>query len=128
MEEFTIDLNKVREFLRAKDERRCRAVDERFFQAGQDFEAIVAKIITDVNPLRIYQWGSLLDRNKFTEISDIDLAVEGLNGPEDFFKALGIAMNGSSIPVDVVEIEKIPPAVADRIRNRGKMVYERKDA
>ena len=120
-------MDKVRQFVAAKSERRRVALDERFARAGRDFEAIVASIVSEVKPLRIYQWGSLLDRRLFTEISDIDIAVEGLTGPDEFFKALGIAMDGTSLPVDVVEIEKVPRDVAERIRKRGRIVYERAD-
>ena len=118
--EFDIDLDKVRAFLKSKSERRQKAIDERFTKATDDFKSIVARIISEINPKRIYQWGSLLDRRSFSEISDIDIALEGLNGAEEFFKALGIAMDGSSVPVDVVEIEKLPPSVAERIKKRGK--------
>ena len=81
-----------------------------------------------MNPRRIYQWGSLLDRSRFSEISDLDIAVEGLNGPAEFFQVLGIAMNGTTLPVDVVELEKVPVDVAERIRTRGLMVHERSDS
>ena len=70
---------------------------------------------------------SLLDRRRFSEISDIDIAVEGLSDPREFFRVLGIAMEMASFPVDAVEMEKIPPDVAERIRSHGRMVYERGD-
>ena len=69
-----------------------RGVDERFERATRDARAIVSEIVVQVNPRRIYQWGSLLDRKRFSEISDLDIAVEGLNGPAEFFQVLGIAM------------------------------------
>ena len=31
------------------------------------------------------------------------------------------------MPVDVVELEKVPPDVAERIRERGALVHERSD-
>ena len=87
----------------------------------------MSKIAAQVNPRRIYQWGSLLDRRRFSEISDLDIAVEGLSGPAEFFEVLGIAMNATALPVDVVELEKLPVDVADRIRRRGVLVHERTD-
>ena len=84
-------------------------------------------IAAQVNPRRIYQWGSLLDRRRFSEISDLDIAVEGLSGPAEYFEVLGIAMNATALPVDVVELEKLPVDVADRIRRRGVLVHERTD-
>ncbi len=121
-------MEKVRAFLREKSERRNNLLDERYEHATQDFEEIVARIVIEVNPLRIHQWGSLLNRKRFTEISDIDIAVEGLSGPEEFFKTIGIAMNMTSFPVDVVEMERLPTGTAERIRARGRIVYERRDS
>ena len=62
-----------------------------------------------------------------SEISDLDIAVEGLDGPAEFFQILGIAMTATALPVDVVELERVPADVADRIRRRGVLVHERRD-
>lgn len=125
--DFGVDMDKVREFLKRKSGKRRLLLDEQYERANRDFERIVARVIDELNPLRIYQWGSLLDRRRISEISDIDIAVEGLNGPEEFFKTIGIAMDMTSFPVDVVEMEKIPADVAERIRKRGRVVYERRN-
>lgn len=126
-DDFGIDLDRVRAFLREKDGRRSARLDARFEQARRDARAIVAQIASQVNPRRVYQWGSLLDRNRFSEIFDIDIAVEGLRDPAEFFQALGIAMERTSLPVDVVELEEVPPEIAKRIRTRGALVHERRD-
>jgi hypothetical protein len=81
-ERFDIDLDAVRGFLRNKELARSRLLDERFAQASSDFSRLVEMILEKFNPDRIYQWGSLLDRGRFSEISDIDIAVEGLSGPQ----------------------------------------------
>ena len=127
-EEFGVDLDKARAFLAEKAERRRARIDARYAQATRDARAIVEEIVAQVNPRRIHQWGSLLDRKRFSEISDLDIAVEGLNGPAEFFQVLGIAMNATTLPVDVVELEKVPAEVAERIRTRGALVHERRDA
>ena len=127
-EDFGVDLEQVRAFLAGRERRRRARLDERYARATRDARAIVAEIAAQVNPHRIYQWGSLLDRNRFSEISDVDIAVEGLNGAAEFFQVLGIAMNGTSLPVDVVEMEKLPADVAERIRQRGALVHERQDS
>lgn len=126
-EEFGVDIDKARAFFAERAERRRARIDERFARATRDTRAIVSEIAARVNPRRIYQWGSLLDRERFSELSDVDIAVEGLNGPAEFFEVLGIAMNGTSLPVDVVELEKVPSDVAERIRTRGALVHERRD-
>ncbi len=127
-EQFGVDLDQVRAFLADKEERRRARIDARFARATRDAGAIIAEIAAQVNPSRIYQWGSLLDRERFSEISDIDIAVEGIAGPEEFFAALGIAIEGTDLPVDVVELEKVPADVAERIRARGALVHERRDS
>ena len=126
-EDFGVDLCRARAFLADREDRRRERLDERYAQATRDARAIVTEIAAQVNPRRIYQWGSLLDRKRFSEISDLDIAVEGLNGPAEFFRVLGIAMNATVLPVDVVELEKLPADVAERIRTRGALVHERRD-
>ena len=126
-EDFGVDLRRARAFLADREERRRERLDESYAQATRDARAIVSEIAAQVNPRRIYQWGSLLDRKRFSEISDLDIAVEGLNGPAEFFRVLGIAMNATVLPVDVVELEKLPADVAERIRMRGALVHERRD-
>ena len=107
-EDFGVNLDQVRAFLAERERRRRERIDERYAQATRDAGAIVSEIAEQVNPRRIYQWGSLLDRKRFSEISDLDLAVEGLNGPAEFFQVLGIAMNGTALPVDVGRAGEAP--------------------
>ena len=125
--EFGIDLDRARAFQAEKERRRRARVQKRFEQATRDAGAIIAAIAEQVNPRRIYQWGSLLDRSRFSEISDIDIAVEGLRGPVEFFRTLGIAMDETTLPVDVIELEKVPEDIAERIRTRGALVHARVD-
>ena len=122
---FNIDLDAVRTFLLNKERERTRLLDEQFAQASADFESIVSMIAEYFKPDRIYQWGSLLDRSMFSEISDIDIAVEGLHGPEAFFELLGKASPLTRFPLDIVEMERIGDDNARYIRETGRMVYER---
>jgi hypothetical protein len=91
------DLDRMREIIARRDDGRRREPDEPF-GAGGDFERIVRHIAAVSDPLRIYQWGSLLERAHFSEISDIDIAVEGLRGPEEYFAAPGDARRYDSPP------------------------------
>jgi len=120
----TMDLGKVRQFLAGKRQRRQAELDRRFAQAWQDFENIVAAIVERHRPRRIYQWGSLLRREHFYEISDIDITVEGVLDPERFIAMHGEAMALTSFPLDLVQIEKIHPLHARDIRAKGRVVYE----
>ncbi len=125
--DFGIDLDRVREFLAAKERRRREQLRRRWEMAHRDFDAIVEHVIRTFNPLRIYQWGSLLDLRAFSEISDIDIALEGLSGPEEYFSILGDAMFMTSFPLDIIELDKIDRETAEHIRTKGKLIYERGD-
>jgi len=81
-------------------------------------------IIRSFKPIRVYQWGSLLNPMNFREYSDIDLAVEGILSAESYFQMVGSAQEMTRFPVDIVQMEKILPEFAERIRREGKTVYE----
>lgn len=97
----------------------------RLEKARKDFAAISAMIIEKYKPAAVYQWGSLLDGEHFSEISDIDIAVEGVKSPEEFFSLLGDAMNMTEFPLDIVQMEKVEPEFRSQILKRGRIVYER---
>ncbi|MBN1765570.1 MAG: hypothetical protein JW860_09960 [Sedimentisphaerales bacterium] len=119
------DINKARATLIAREKKRAALRHARWEQAKKDCERIIAHIMKKYKPAKIYQWGSLLAPERFTEISDIDIALEGLAGPLDGLAALGEAEDMTDIPVDIVELERIHPAHAQSIRERGVLVYER---
>jgi len=110
--------NLKRRFETRRSER--RALHEK---ASRDCAAIISMIIENYKPARIYQWGSLLHPEQFDENSDIDIAIEGIDDPEKWFAMLGKAMDMSTFPVDLVDIDKIEPVHADSIRKRGKVIY-----
>ena len=121
-----IDLEAVRAFLQNKEDVLKTRLRGKRQAACADFDRIVAYIISKYNPSRIYQWGSLMRPENFSEISDIDIGLEGLKGPEEYFAVLGDAMDMTSFPLDIIELEKIDPADAEHIRKKGRLVYERK--
>ncbi len=96
-------------------------------QAAADAQAIVALIIRQYHPRRVFQWGSLLRPGDFKPYSDIDIAIEGVTDAERFFTLLGDAQKLTRFPLDIVQLEKIAPEYADDIRRHGKMVYAKED-
>jgi predicted nucleotidyltransferase len=98
-----------------------------FRKATSDCKQIVDMIIEKYNPVRIYQWGSLLDEKSFDENSDIDIAVEGLGSAEVYFALLGDAIALTTFSLDLIEMEKIDPIDRGTIHTKGKIVYERKE-
>jgi predicted nucleotidyltransferase len=122
-----IDVRQVAEFFRQRAVARQARLDTRFEHAWQDCRSIIQLILQKYHPVRVYQWGSLLDRQKFSEISDIDLAVEGLASPEQFFALYRDAEALTDFPLDLVEWEHIDPLHQASIRRKGRLVYERSD-
>lgn len=122
-----IDIQQARHFLEQRSAKERALLDERFAEAWRDFRAIVALIIREYEPRRIYQWGSLLNRDQFSAISDIDIGVEGVVDPAAFFALYGEADRLTRFSLDLVAMEKIEPEFAELIRRKGVVVYERAD-
>jgi hypothetical protein len=123
-----MDIAKVRAFLLDKEEKRKQTLHARWLEARADFERIAAHIIAAYRPARVYQWGSLLDFRKFSEISDIDIALEGITGAEEFQALLGDVMDMSLFPIDIVRMENLDPDTAELIRRQGRLIHERADS
>jgi predicted nucleotidyltransferase len=121
----SVDLAQAKQFLAQREAKRQQLLDVRFEQAWTDFRAIIDLLITRYRPRRILQWGSLLDRRKFNERSDIDLAIEGIPDAATFFALYGEADRLARFSLDLVDLDKIEPEFADLIRSKGKVVYER---
>ena len=94
-------------------------------RARKDARSIVEMIMRDFAPIRIYQWGSVLEPDHFNEISDIDIAVEGITKAENIFSLLAKASEMTDFSLDIVQIECIAPEFANIIRMKGVVVYER---
>jgi predicted nucleotidyltransferase len=113
------------EFLRRKQRLKEEALDARFAEMQKEAAAIVARIAERFSPLRIYQWGSLLNRDRFRAYSDIDIAVEGVTDTGTYVQIEALAWGMTDFPLDLVRLEHIEPEYADIIRQKGVVVYER---
>jgi len=69
------DIAVAKETITMRERSRAEARHERLEKACEKLEKIVAHIIQKYEPMRVYQWGSLLDERRFTKISDIDIAL-----------------------------------------------------
>ena len=106
---------------RLADQREA-ALAERLIRARADFECIVDHVWHHYRVKRIWQWGSLLDGRHFSERSDIDIALEGVESAAAYFAILADAEARTDQPVHVVELDKLHAAFAESIRARGKVV------
>ena len=92
-------------------------------QAREDAEQILQYWIETYQSTRVWQWGSLLKREEFSEISDLDFAVEGLNSVQ-MLQLLADAEERSDFPIDLLHWETLSPGVQQLIKLRGQIVYE----
>ncbi|MBN2542150.1 nucleotidyltransferase domain-containing protein [bacterium] len=122
----TFNIEKARQKIRDKQRQEKEKRQKLLKKALADFDNIIKMLIEKYNPKRIYQWGSLLNTSNFSEISDIDIAVEGIKSAEEYFNMLGDAMELTNFPVHLEELEKLKSIYADTIKEEGKLIYERK--
>jgi predicted nucleotidyltransferase len=111
--------------LRTREAERVSDLDRHLQQARQEAAAIIAMIVAKYEPTRIWQWGSLVHGRGFSAVSDIDIAVEGVTDAARYFAMFGDAEELATLPLDLVQIEKIEPVHADSIRRKGLLVYDR---
>lgn len=72
---------------------------------------------------RVFLFGSVLDEDRFSERSDIDLAVEGLEG-SSFFGAVGKLLQESKFNIGMVPWEDCQESFKRKILTRGELLYE----
>ncbi len=68
-----------------------RRLDELYQAAKLDAGTIIRHITEHYHPLRIYQWGSLISGSHFSEMSDIDIGIEGITDPATFYRIMADA-------------------------------------
>ena len=119
------DYQSARKFLKEKSETKKQYSYELYLQAKKDADDIILAIQNNFSVTKIYQWGSLFSPDRFDENSDIDIAVEGLNSAEEFFKLYGVALSKTSFPLDLVEMEKIGELNRKSIIEKGNLIYEK---
>ena len=118
------DYSAAKKFLARRREQYTKNNLKRWEEAWQDAQKIIAMIQAEGHPRAIYQWGSVVHKERFREYSDIDIAVEGLKRVDDIFKIARKADDLTTFPVHLVELEKIEPQYAELIRHKGVKVYE----
>ena len=115
-----------REYVKAWRERLARQERARQVRAKhlRDVAHTCAqRLIQDFGASKVYLFGSLLEKDLFHDRSDIDLAVEGLEG-KLYFKALSEvwALLPAGVELDLVLLERAWPGLAERVRREGMLL------
>lgn len=119
------DVAVMRGFIRTTRAAEQRTLAERLQRAQSDAARIIAHIAEQYRPSRIYQWGSLLRPEQFQMISDIDVAVEGIEDPRAFDHLVDECAGMTDLPLDIVRMEDVHPRYRAEIVRWGAVAYER---
>jgi predicted nucleotidyltransferase len=111
VDSYARDVQTMRRFIQTSRQKRREHLAAQLERARADFRLITDHIIERYRPERIYQWGSLVDGAGFQEISDIDVAIEGLAQPQEFFHLLGECEELTTFPLHIVNLEEIPARI-----------------
>lgn len=113
---------------RRRLQRKQEEITERRFQLWQQAEEeankIINMIINKYQPQRIIQWGSVLNSKYFSEMSDIDIAIVGVDSVK-FLQILADAEAMTCFSLDLIRWESIDPSFQKIILMKGKIIYER---
>ena len=101
-------------WITSRHERRRKALRRRLQSAQEDAARIISAIAAQYRPLQ-----------RFSEISDIDIAVEGMDCDEPTLAAIrSQADSMTDFHVDLVVMERLEPGRADLIRRFGAVAWE----
>ena len=81
------------------------------------------RLVQEFGASKVYLFGSLVEGNLVHDRSDIDLAVEGLEG-KLYWKALSAlwALLPEGVELDLVPLERAWPSLAERVRTEGELL------
>jgi predicted nucleotidyltransferase len=81
------------------------------------------RLVEDFGASKVYLFGSLLEEDLVHDRSDIDLAVEGLEGKLYFQALRGVwALLPAGVELDLVMLERAWPGLAERVRKEGVLI------
>ena len=104
---------------KAQQKERDRAVTEK---AKAVLPELITLLVNEFQANKIILFGSLA-KGKFTETSDIDLAVGGIP-PKQLFKAIGEVNSCSDFAVDLKPLEELHPHFYQRVLETGSVIYD----
>ena len=114
--------NKILESLRKRLEREKEERFKIFTKFRKNLSHII-DIIAEFNVEKVVLFGSLIDKEKFTESSDIDIGLIGLD-KNDFFKLYSRLTDRIPWPIDLVDLDE-DPKFKIKILERGEIIYDR---
>ena len=78
----------------------------------------------EFNVEKIVLFGSITDKERFTEHSDIDIGITGVKA-EDFFKLYSRLSEGIDWAIDLIDLDE-DPGFRSMILKKGEIIYDRR--
>lgn len=117
-----VNPQQVKDYLKRKQALKAAKRLELWRTAQQETNCIIEMIVKKYQPKQIIQWGSVLEPKHFSEASDIDLAIVGLDSII-FSKLLADAEEMTQFSLDLVQWEHLNPSFQKIILMKGKIIY-----
>jgi len=115
-------MSRYRATARRREAARQSVLDARFAAAWETARSAASLLKERYAIDAVWLFGSLLDREKFYERSDIDLAVREISGRE-FYRAVSALLDLSpGFSFDLVEVDFASPALRDAILREGVLL------
>ena len=73
---------------------------------------------------KVYLFGSVIKDKLLSTWSDIDLAIEGLQGTM-YYKAYACLLKNSRFPIDLKPFEELEVSTKEKIKKEGWILYEK---
>lgn len=94
-------------------------------QSAREAAEVCARLLVErYGARRVYLFGSLLDRKRFHQLSDVDLAVEGLGPGRLYWRALAEVWEHlpRGIELNLIPLEESRPELVARILKEGELL------
>ena len=115
-------VDKYRRYWQDQNRRQQELRSQLAAEARSQAEQIAALLVERFQATQVILFGSLT-RQRFTEVSDIDLAVAGIP-PGQFFEALAAANQVTNRWVDLKPLEDLEPYFYRRVIATGEVLYD----
>ena len=110
--------------MRQQDAEQAAERSARYAVAQEDLGRVLEILRRYPAVKRVRTWGSMLRPDRFTELSDVDVGVEGVDSPQVWSQIERELLDEVRLPLDLVRWESLMEPHRKSIEARGKVVYE----
>jgi predicted nucleotidyltransferase len=111
--------------MKRKTEKAEKEKGERFklYNSVRKDLADIVKVTAEFNPEKVVLFGSITNKERFSEHSDIDIGVIGVK-KEDFFNLYARLADRIAWAVDLIDLDD-DPKFKEMVLEKGEIIYDR---